>query len=157
MATDPRNFVKNPAAMLQGLKALEDDLKEWNATEIPDSPGFLWKLVHLDPALYRAFVVTIALLCGAFGLVVSDQSVGAIVTVVSAAIALIQGVWTRKSVTANAKVVVLKPDPVNEPSLVAPGEAVSTDAVSVLNAAGQNSTTGQVALRIEDLPPVVNQ
>jgi hypothetical protein len=149
---DPRKYIKNPGELIEGLKLLRNDAKEWRATEMPENPGFLWKLVHLNPALYRGFVVAIVLVLGSFGLVVTDNQSTAIVGFVSAAAALIQAFWIRGSVTANQKVVVLKPDPVDQPNVVAPGPAVSTDAVAVLNAAGMNGDTGKIAMSVSDLP-----
>ena len=103
--------------------------------QIPEDPGFWWKLVHLDPVLLRGAVISIAALVGTFGFAIGDQKVEAFLSAVAALIVLVQALWTRKAVVPNAKVVVYKPDPVNSPKELAPGPAVSTDIIQVANAA----------------------
>lgn len=105
------------------------------AEDIPEDPGFWWKLVHLDPVLLRGAVISIAALIGTFGLAVGDQKVEAFLGAIAALLFLVQALWTRKSVVPNAKVVAYKPDPVNAPTVLAPGPAVSTDVVQVANVA----------------------
>lgn len=132
--------------LVEGLKALEGDVQDFNATDVPENPGFLWRLVHLNPALYRGFVVAAVMIAGAFGLAVSDNQTNAIVLALTAVAAVAQAIWTRRSVTANRKVVIMKPDPINAPTTVVPGQAVSTDTVAVLKAAATNPDTGISAL-----------
>lgn len=130
--------------LVQGLVLLKDDVKELDATDIPDNPSIWWKLVHLDPALYRGLVMAIVAIAASLGFLVSDHAIEAIVSGISIFMFLVQAFWTRKAVTPNAKVVVYKPDPVEQPARVAPGDAVSTNAVAVINAAAQNKNTGPV-------------
>lgn len=132
--------------LVEGLKLLEEDVQEFETADVPENPGFLWRLVHLNPALYRGFVVAAVMIAGAFGLAVTDNQANAIVLGLTAVAAIVQAIWTRRSVTANRKVVVMKPDPVDQPNRVIAGEAVSTDTVAVLNAAATNSSTGENAL-----------
>lgn len=132
--------------LVEGLRALESDIQDFEATDVPENPGFLWRLVHLNPALYRGFVVAAVMIAGAFGLAVSDNLVNAIVLGLTAVAAIVQAIWTRSSVTANKKVVVMKPDPINRPRLVIAGQAVSTNTVGVLKAAARNPDTGISAL-----------
>jgi hypothetical protein len=97
---------------------------------------FLWRLVHLEPTMMRTFVVTIFALLAATGVVVNDSLPDALVSAVIALAAIIQAVWVRQGVTANARVVVEAPDPVDQPGLVAPGQAVTmADDASIIEAA----------------------
>lgn len=95
-------------------------------SNVPENPGFWWRFVHLDPALLRAFIVAAFLLAGGLGLSFATDLPDNLITFISAALMLIQGLWTRSSVTANARVLVRVPDPVNRPGVVVPGEAVTT-------------------------------
>lgn len=102
---------------------------------LPEDPDFWWKLVNLNPALLRGLVIGTGALLATFGLVLGDEKQGAIITAVTAILAVVQALWTRRAVTPNIKVVVYKPDPVALPDVVAPGPAVMTDIVQVANAA----------------------
>lgn len=92
----------------------------------PVNPGWLWKLAHLDPTLFKGFVMAGVALLGTIGIVVADVKVNAIVGFVTAALLLVQALWTKPSVTANAKVLAFTPDPIDRPAVVCPGEAVTT-------------------------------
>lgn len=95
------------------------------ASEPQDS--FWWKLVHLDPAIFRGLVMAAVLVLGSVGIFVSDELANNLVIAWVAIMAVVQALWTRRAVTANARVAVAVPDPVNAPDVVAPGEA-ATDA-----------------------------
>lgn len=70
------------------------------------------KFRTLDPALLRAVFVSVIALAGSLGyVVVSDQRSGAIWGVITAVLALAQGVSTRDAVTPNAKVLAFINDP----------------------------------------------
>lgn len=104
--------------------------------EQPEDKGPLWNLVHLNPALYIGLVVAVLAVLGAFGLVISGEQKEAISTLVLAVVAILQGVWTQARTTANKKVVVAAPDPIAQPHLVEPGEALTeAKVVDILNAA----------------------
>lgn len=90
-------------------------------------PSFWWKLVHLDPAIFRGLIMAVVLVLGSVGIFVSDELANNLVIAWVAIMAVVQALWTKRGVTPNAKVVVQAPDPVNAPGTVAPGEAV-TDA-----------------------------
>lgn len=96
---------------------------------MPNEPqdNIWWKLVHLDPALFRGLVIAVITVLGAFGILISPDLTDSLVGVLVAVMAVAQALWTRAGVTANARVVVAVPDPVNAPDAVVPGEAV-TDA-----------------------------
>lgn len=111
--------------------------------------NFWWRLVHLDPAILRGAVIAIVTLVSALGFVISEQTLAAFLTAIGALLAIVQALWTRGAVTPNAKVVVYKPDPVNRPAMLAPGEAVSTNLVAVANAAAD---TPGAEIPIEQLP-----
>jgi len=110
---------------------------------------FWWKFVHLHPSILRGAVIAVASLAGALGFVVSDQKLAAFLTAIAALLAMVQALWTRGAVTPNAKVVVYKPDPVNHPAELAPGEAVSSNIVAVANAAAD---TPGMDLSVDKLP-----
>jgi len=103
---------------------------------IPSDPGFWWKLVNLNPTLWRALIVATIALLGAAGIAVNGSIEDSLFLFITALAAIIQGVWTRGSVTANQKVVVYKPDPIGEPRNLQPGPSVSYEETRV-NAAAQ--------------------
>lgn len=106
---------------------------------IPENPSFLWRLVNLDPALWRGAVIAVCSLLASLGVVVVSEEVQlAVIGLVMAVIALVQALWTKRSTVPVKKVVVYKPDPVGDPTKVAPGPAVSTDIPAVANAAADN-------------------
>lgn len=121
--------------LIPALDAKHQPFMDDELEGIPDNPSFWWKLIHLDPVLVRGFVMSTAALLGGLGLALNDVKMGAILGFVSALMLLGQALWTRRAVVPNAKVVVYKPDPVNEPNLLEAGPAVSTDVVQVANAA----------------------
>jgi hypothetical protein len=125
--------------LVSGLQLLKNEVADARAEKIPDNPSWLWRMTHLEPSVYAGSISAIVLILGAVGLVISGKDVSAITGGVAAAIGIVQAVWTRKKVTANAKVVVYKPDPVGAPTKVSAGDAVSSDAVAVVNAAGVDS------------------
>lgn len=87
---------------------------------------FLWRLVHLEPVVLRGIIVSLVLLLASVGIVVSPQIPDQLVVFLASVGALYQALWTRPAVTANAKVVVAAPDPVDRPNVVAAGEATTT-------------------------------
>lgn len=110
-----------------------------NGDGIPEDAGFLWKLVHLNPALWRALIVAIAGVLAYLGIGFAVGFQDSIFGLIVAIIAIVQGVWTKGSVTANQKVVVYKPDPVESPHALAAGPAVSYDRDAVYSAAMDKS------------------
>lgn len=134
------------------VQALDDkhnpsqDVAVEKAVEMGD---FWWRLVHLDPAILRGAVVAVALLVSTLGFAISEQTLTAFLTAIAAVLAMVQALWTRSAVTPNAKVVVYKPDPVNKPAELAPGEAVSSNVVDVANAAAD---TPGMTIPMEQLP-----
>lgn len=87
--------------------------------------GFWYRLVHLNPALFRAFIVALFALLASLGIVVNASIPDSLITVVLAVAALIQALWTKAGVTPNDKVLVYVPDPVEMPNTVAPGPATT--------------------------------
>lgn len=85
-----------------------------------------WRLVHLDPALLRGGVVAVVALLGVLGVLVTPGLPDVVLVLWVALAAIVQALWTRPAVTANARVLVAVPDPVNEPHVVVAGEAVTT-------------------------------
>jgi hypothetical protein len=124
--------------IVEAIKDLTDIEQDLHLEDIPEGAGFWWKLVHLDPAIYRGVVVSVVGILTTFGLIVSDQETGATVTIIASLVAIIQAVWTRGAVTANQKVLAYKPDPVDHPTVIAAGDAVSSDVISVANAAAKS-------------------
>lgn len=87
--------------------------------------GFWYKLVHLDPALWRALVVATVALLASIGIKVSDQIPDNLILFVLAVMGIIQALWTRNGVTPNAKVLAYLPKPIEGPNIVAAGEATT--------------------------------
>lgn len=85
--------------------------------------SFWWKLVNLQPATWRGIVTAVVALAVAVGFKVAPEVPDAVFLVILAVLPVIQGVWTRKGVTPNAKVAVVVPDPINAPNTVEAGEA----------------------------------
>lgn len=86
---------------------------------------FWWRLVHLDPAIYRGIIMAVVGLLASLGILVSDAIPNAMIIVIGTLVVAVQALWTRTGVTPNAKVVVYVDDP-NRPKNVLPGEAVTT-------------------------------
>jgi len=85
--------------------------------------SFWYRLVHLNPALFRGLIMAVVLLLAAVGVKVSPAIPDATIGFLAALFALIQALWTAPAVTPNEKVVVYVPDPVKAPDEVAPGQA----------------------------------
>jgi hypothetical protein len=131
--------------LVEGLQLVKDEVSDIEKANVPDSPNLLWKMTHLEPTLYRGGVVAVVALLAAIGFGVSGSTTDTISAIVVFVASVVQAFWTRKSVTANAKVVVYKPNPVDAPKQVAAGAAVSSDVVAVANAA---SSTPKLAAPI---------
>ena len=100
--------------------------------DIPENAGFWWKLVHLNPALWKALIVAVAALLVSVGVTVFTEGIqNGVYGVIIAVVAIVQALWTRNSVTANKKVIAYKPDPVDRPNVVASGEAIVQDGAAV--------------------------
>lgn len=96
---------------------------------------FWWRLTHLEPAVYKSLVVAVVGLLAALGVAIAPGVPNEVIGLVIAAMAVVQGLWTRQGVTPNSKVVVYLPDP-SEPHAVEAGEAVTTaDDSTILDAA----------------------
>lgn len=103
----------------------------WHNTDTQGGPqvdknGFWYRLVHLDPALFRGLVVAVVALLASIGILVSPDLADSLVGAVVALSAIVQALWTKPAVTPNDKVVVYVPDPVSQPGQVAPGNAVTS-------------------------------
>jgi hypothetical protein len=94
--------------------------------EAPQDKSWIWKLAHLNPARWITLVVAVAALLSAFGFTLSGEQTQALTGLIVALTAIVQGVWTESKTTANKKVVVKAPDPVDNPNVVVPGDAVTT-------------------------------
>jgi hypothetical protein len=84
-----------------------------------------WRIIHLDPALWRGAVVAVVALLGAIGILVTPALPDALLGALVAVAAVAQALWTRPAVTANARVVVEAPEPIRSPGTVVAGEAVT--------------------------------
>jgi hypothetical protein len=89
------------------------------------SNTFWWRLLHLDPVLFRTVAVTLVALLASLGILVTPAISDNLVAVVMAVSALAGALWARDGVTPNDKVVVYKPDPVGQPSALLPGAATA--------------------------------
>jgi hypothetical protein len=101
---------------------------------------FWWKLVHLDPTLLRGLIMAAVLLLSSLGILVSPEVPNSLIGFIATVLAIVQALWTRPAVTANARVAVLVPDPVNAPEIVEAGDATTTattkDIVEAARASG---------------------
>lgn len=113
--------------------------------DIPDDAGFWWKLVHLNPTLWRGLIIAVVSLLAAVGITVASGLQDATFAFIVAVVAVVQALWTKPAVTANKKVVVYKPDPVESPNVLASGEAMSQDVDAVAGVAGSSPGTLVVA------------
>jgi len=84
---------------------------------------FWWRLVHLEPTVLRGVVTGLVGLAGALGILGWDGLPDQILGVWVPLMALVQLLWTRPGVTANARVVVQAPEPIRQPTIVTAGEA----------------------------------
>lgn len=95
-----------------------------------------WRLVNLNPAIWRAVITALIGILLALGVKLSPDLSDKILVAIPFVLALLQGVWTRAGVTPNAKVAVVVPDPVNAPNQVEAGEAVvNAPAAEIVDAA----------------------
>ena len=90
------------------------------ATSAPKSPSVWYKLVHMEPALWRGFIVAVFAVLASVGILVNDAVPDNLIALVLALTAIIQALWTRQAVVPEAKVVVWKDDNQN----LRAGEAV---------------------------------
>lgn len=130
--------------LVKGLKLLQSDVDDIKAEDIPSRPGMLWKLTHLEPAIYSGLVTAVVAILAAVGFAIADDKVTSLVSIIGVIAGIVQALWTRSKSTPNAKVVVFKPDPISAANTVAAGPAVSTNIVAVANAAA--------AVNSSDLP-----
>lgn len=98
---------------------------------------FWWRLVHLDPAVYKGVIVAVVGLLASFGVMVTPGIPDQLVLVIAAVLALAQAVWVRKDVTPNAKVVSYLPDPFRPAALIS-GEAATTASDSKILSASKS-------------------
>lgn len=92
-----------------------------------ENPSWLERIAALDPAIVRgAIVAVIGLVVAVTGKIIDDATVDLIVNVVLVLLTLLAAIVIRPAVTPNAKVIALKPDPVNQPDRIESGEAVVT-------------------------------
>jgi hypothetical protein len=98
---------------------------------------FWWRLIHLNPVLFRSAVVTLVSLLAMFGVLVSPGLPDQLTAVITTVGAVVAALWSRDGVTPMEKVVVYQPDPVGAPKVVLPGEATAdrTTDQAIINAA----------------------
>jgi len=94
-------------------------------TQMPND-NFWYRLINLDPALFRGLVVAVVALLATLGVTIAPGVPDQVIAIVWLLSAIIQALWTRGGVTPNAKVAVSVPDPINEPEKVEAGGAVTT-------------------------------
>lgn len=105
-----------------------------------ENPSWLERIAALDPAIVRGVIVTVVgIIVAVTGKVIDNSTVELISTCVLAILGLLAAILIRPAVTPNAKVLAFKPDPVDAPLVIQPGEAVIEDSedqkLNVLNAA----------------------
>lgn len=104
--------------------------------------GVLWRIVHLNPSLFRGAVVAVVALLVSLGIVIAPAVPDQLVTAVVAVAALVQGFWTRDGVTPNDKVLAYAPDPLERPGYVLAGDATTRASDKMILAAVRSDPTG---------------
>lgn len=99
--------------------------QDMQPTPIPDN-SFWYKLTKLEPAVYRGLIVAIVALLASIGVAIAPGLPDAVIGFILVLLPIVQALWTRPAVTANARVAVYLPDPQNEPNYVKAGEATTT-------------------------------
>lgn len=102
---------------------------------LPQSPSFWYRLVHLEPVLWKGLVVAVFALVGSLGVIYTEALPDQIVGFIVALAAIIQVLWVRPSVIPAEKVVLYSNDPANGLQLKA-GPAVPSPSVSDMNIEG---------------------
>lgn len=87
--------------------------------------SFLWRFTNLQPAVYKGVVVGLVGLLAALGVVISPDIPDQVILFTTALMAMIQALWTKESVTPNAKVLAYLDDP-SRPRSITAGEATTT-------------------------------
>ena len=96
----------------------------------------LWRLINLQPAVWRGLVVAAVAIAGTVGLDVAVDLPDNIMLVIIGVLPVLQALYTRGAVTPNAKVVILAPDPVSAPNAIEAGPAaVNSPADEIIDAA----------------------
>lgn len=98
---------------------------------MPNKNSFWWRLVNLEPVLWKTLILTIFAILGNVGILVSDDLANNLVVAWTSLMSLIQLLWVRGGVTPNAKVAVTVPDPAH-PGVIMPGEATTTALSTVI-------------------------
>lgn len=89
-----------------------------------NEPTWWEKLVKLDPALVRGFIVTVfGLLALILGNQFGTEDVETVINFIVGLFALVAAVWIKPSVTPNAKVIVYDDTPLNAVPTIESGEA----------------------------------
>lgn len=95
--------------------------------------SFWWRITHLEPAIFKGLILSLVGILAAFGVHVSDAVPDGLIGFIIAGLAFAQALWTRRSVTPNAKVVAYVD---NDGTTLRAGEATtSADAGTILAAA----------------------
>lgn len=109
----------------------------------PDT--FWWKIIHLNPVLFRTAVIAVFVLAGTLGFrfAAAEAVADAATTVLVSVGALVAALWARDGVVPMDKVVVYQPNPVDNPRVLEAGPATApanTDA-QVLQVARREGST----------------
>jgi hypothetical protein len=107
-------------------KLASTSIIEKEITMVPENDNFWYKLTKLDPAVYRGLIVSVVALLASIGVAISPGVPDALIAFIVVVVPVVQALWTRPAVTANARVAVLVPDPVNNPQIIEAGEAIAT-------------------------------
>lgn len=86
-------------------------------------PGWLQRLMRLEPTVWRSLLVGLLGLLLDLGVVLSPTLPDTILAVIIPLQAIVQAIFIRPAVTANARVAVYMPDPEERPTVVRSGEA----------------------------------
>lgn len=103
---------------------------------------FWWRLVHLNPSLYKGVIVALIAVLAIVGVHVSPGLPDALDGLIVALSAIVQAVWVKTSVTPNAQVVVAVEDPHQGGSQIVSGEATTTASDAAILKAANASGPG---------------
>lgn len=95
-------------------------------SNVNGSESIWWRLTHLEPVVYRTFVVALFTLLVTLGLETKTELPDAVTGFVVALAAIIQVVWVRRGVIPESKVVTYLDNPVENSADLQAGQAITT-------------------------------
>lgn len=85
-----------------------------------------WRLINLDPAIYRGLIVAVVALLASFGVILVPAIPDQLIAVIAAVSAAVQAIWTKRGTVPAATAAVVVPEPIRAPDVVVAGPAATT-------------------------------